>query len=105
LSRSTSTLETRDRQKSHGACEAGVHEPTRVSLHVPLPNTVRGGDSRVPEDTAQSRHGQSAPEPSAVAMPQDVGVLTRPLSQVVQCVPRPESHMEWPTRGSRSCVT
>src|SRR5215831_13228812 len=86
LYRSTITLETRDLQKSNGACEAGVHEHTSVPLHVPLPNTVRGGDSHVHEDTAQSRCCQSAPEPSAVDVPHDVGVLKRPLSQVVQCL-------------------
>src|SRR4029453_16200912 len=58
---------------------------TREYLHVPLPNNVRG-DSRVPEDTMQSRHCQSTPEPSAVDVPHNVGVLKRPLSQVVQCL-------------------
>src|SRR5215471_20293335 len=63
LYRSTITLEMRDLQKRSGECEAGFHEHTR----------------------APPRHYQSAPEPSAVDVPHNVGVLTCLLSQVVQC--------------------
>src|SRR5262249_16343573 len=68
LSSSTITIETREPQKRNWACRAGFHEHTSVSLHVPIPNNARGGDTRVHEDTAQSRHCQRAPEPSVVGL-------------------------------------
>ena len=83
---STITIETKELQQRNWECEAGFHEHTSVSLHLPLPNNARGGDTRVHEATAQSRHCQRASEPSAVDMPHDVGVLTRPLFQVVPCL-------------------
>src|SRR5262245_19530641 len=68
LSSSTITIEPREPQKRNWACRAGFHEHTSVSLHVPIPNNARGGDTRVHEDTAQSRHCQRAPEPSVVGL-------------------------------------
>src|SRR5262249_41936363 len=84
LESSPIALEASALQQSHWACEAGVPKPTRGRLEVAFPATARGGDTRVPEETAQSRHCQSAPEPSAVDMPHAVGGLTRPLSQAMQ---------------------
>ena len=45
--------------------QAGFHEHTGVSLHAPMPNNPRGGDTRVPQDTAQSCDCQRAAQPSA----------------------------------------
>src|SRR5262250_3976052 len=54
-----------DLQKMNWKFQAGFHEHTGVSLQAHVPNNPRGGDTRVPQDTAQSydcqRPSQSSP--------------------------------------------
>src|SRR4030095_16910891 len=54
-----------DLQKMNWEFRTGFHEHTGVSLTAPIPNNPIGGYTRVPQDTAQSRHRQRAAQPSA----------------------------------------
>src|SRR5262249_49097885 len=57
-----------DLQKMNWKFQAGFHEHTGVSLQAHLPNNPRGGDTRVPQDTAQSCDCQRAAPPSAARL-------------------------------------
>src|SRR5712692_9424480 len=57
-----------DLQKMNWKFRAGFHEHTGVSLKEHLPNNPIGGYTRVHQDTAQSRHRQRPPQPSAARL-------------------------------------
>src|SRR5262249_15705553 len=57
-----------DLQKMNWKFKAGFHEHTGVSLQARLPNTPRGGVTRVPQDTAQSCDCQRPPQASSVRL-------------------------------------
>src|SRR5712691_3704328 len=57
-----------DLQKMNWKLRAGFLEHTGVSLKEHLPNNPRGAYTRVHQDTAQSRHRQRPPQPSAACL-------------------------------------
>src|SRR6266436_1593386 len=57
-----------DLQKMNWKFRAGFQEHTGVSLKEHLPNNPRGEYTRVHQDTAQSRHRQRPPQPSAACL-------------------------------------
>jgi peptide/nickel transport system substrate-binding protein len=57
-----------DLQKMNWKFRAGFQEHTGVSLNEHLPDYPIGGHTRVPQDTAQPRHHQRPPPPSAARL-------------------------------------
>ena len=57
-----------DLQKMNWKFRTGFHEHTGVSLTAHLPNTLRGGYTRVHQDTAESYHRQRSVQPSAACL-------------------------------------
>src|SRR5215475_9202651 len=57
-----------DLQKMNWKFRAGFPEHTGVSLKEHSPNNPRGEYTRVHQDTAQSRHRQRPPQPSAACL-------------------------------------